>query len=65
MLSKNDSILNMTKTFDVKCYELARAFLEEADERELNELASSIQSSIELFLEDHRNRKRNPEAFVR
>lgn len=43
----------MTKTFDVKCYELAEHFLpDDASETTKEALAIEIQGAIEDFLED-------------
>jgi hypothetical protein len=35
-------------SFDVKCYELAKAFFEGSPEEDLNEMAQLVQNTIEL-----------------
>lgn len=42
----------MTQMFDVKCYELARHFLPNGSESQLNRLAQDIQDAIEDSLRD-------------
>jgi hypothetical protein len=44
----------MTKTYDTKCYELAKAFLADRDgagEEHFDDLAKQIQSTVDDYLE--------------
>jgi hypothetical protein len=44
----------MVKTFDVGCYDLASRFLEaNAAEHRINDLALTIQTAIEDWIDDH------------
>jgi hypothetical protein len=44
-------------TYDQRCYDLALVFLPNGGESEVRELASTIQRSIEDWLDDHERPK--------